>query len=157
MIRIERQAGGSYLLLADLWVPRPLGDVFPFFADAGNLELLTPPWLNFKILTPMPVTMREGLLIDYRIALHGIPMRWQSEISAWDPPHRFVDEQRKGPYRVWHHTHVFEERDGGTLCADRVEYRVFGGGPVNRLFVGPRVRKIFEYRRARMLELFPPV
>ena len=81
----------------ELWLPRPLGEVFSFFADAGNLELLTPPQLNFHILTPRPLEMRVGLLIDYRLRVRGIPLRWQSEITAWEPPHRFVDEERRGP------------------------------------------------------------
>ncbi|MGB9275140.1 MAG: SRPBCC family protein [Terrimicrobiaceae bacterium] len=97
----------------ELWLPRPLGEVFSFFADAGNLELLTPPQLNFHILTPCPLEMRVGLLIEYRLRVRGIPLRWQSEITAWEPPHRFVDEERRGPYRLWQHEHLFEERDGG--------------------------------------------
>src|SRR5579871_5848818 len=88
------------------FLPRPLEEVFPFFADAGNLPILTPPWLHFHILTTRPIEMRRGALIDYRLRIHGLPIRWQSEIVEWDPPHRFVDEQRRGPYRLWHHEHV---------------------------------------------------
>ena len=107
----------------ELWLPRPLGEVFSFFADAGNLELLTPPQLNFNILTPRPLEMRVGLLIDYRLRVRGIPLRWQSEITAWEPPPRFVDEERLGPYRLWQHEHLFEERDGGTVAMPGPDFR----------------------------------
>ncbi len=137
-----------------VWLPRPVGEVFPFFADARNLEKLTPPWLRFSVLTPGPIEMRAGAIIDYKLRVRGIPLRWQSEITAWEPPHRFVDEQRRGPYRHWHHEHVFEERDGGTLARDRVDYGVFGGALVERLFVRRDVTKIFAYRRDALLSLF---
>ena len=149
-----RPAGRGWRLEASLWLPRPRAEVFPFFADARNLETLTPPWVNFRILTPMPVAMRAGLVLDYRIRLHGIPVRWRTEIAEWDPPHRFADHQLRGPYRVWRHLHTFDERDGGTLCGDVVEYEVAGGALVNRLFVEPDVRRIFAYRAGRMAELF---
>lgn len=145
------------LLATELWLPQPRDRVFPFFADARNLEELTPPWLRFEVLTPPPITMRTGLRIDYRLRLHGFPLRWQSEITAWEPPFRFVDEQRRGPYRVWHHEHRFEERDGGTLCIDIVHFRA-PGGPlrpwIEKWFVRPDVERIFAYRTRRMRELF---
>jgi ligand-binding SRPBCC domain-containing protein len=100
---------------SEIWLPRARDEVFAFFADAGNLERLTPPLLSFSILTPRPIAMRPGTLIDYRLKVRGIPIRWRSEITVWEPPVRFVDEQRKGPYRLWHHTHEFAEQDGGTL------------------------------------------
>jgi len=109
--------------------------VFPFFAEARNLETLTPPWLKFEVLTPAPIVMRPGTLIDYRIRVHGLPIRWRTEITAWDPPHRFVDVQLHGPYTLWHHTHTFEERDGGTLCLDHVRYCRARGA--NQLAVRP--------------------
>ena len=112
---------------SELWLPRRLDEVFPFFAEARNLESITPPWLNFKVLTPAPVVMRAGTLIDYRIRFHGIPIRWRTEIVKWDAPHSFVDMQLRGPYTLWHHTHTFEERGGGTLCIDDVRYRPCGG------------------------------
>jgi len=142
----------------ELWLPQPRSKVFPFFADARNLETLTPPWLHFEVLAPGPLEMKVGLKIDYRLKIHGIPVRWQSEITAWDPPYRFVDEQRRGPYSLWHHEHRFEEKDGGTLCLDIIQYRA-PGGPlrpwIERFFVRPDVEKIFGYRTRKMQELFP--
>lgn len=135
------------------FVARPRAEVFEFFADPGNLELLTPPWLSFRILTPPPIAMCAGLRIDYRIALHGLPLRWQSEITAWEPPFRFVDEQRRGPYRLWIHEHRFLERDGGTEIVDQVRYAAPGGRLVERLFVDRDLARIFDYRRARIAAL----
>jgi ligand-binding SRPBCC domain-containing protein len=135
---------------ARLFVPRPLQVVFAFFADAGNLEAITPPWLRFEILTPRPIAMRQGSRVDYRLRLHGVPLHWQSEITAWEPPYRFVDEQRRGPYRTWVHEHTFAERDGGTDVRDVVRYAVPGGWLADWLFVRRDVRRIFEYR-ARQL------
>jgi ligand-binding SRPBCC domain-containing protein len=137
-----------------LRLPRPLAEVFSFFGDAGNLQELTPPFLHFRVLTPRPIEMKPGTLIDYRIRLHGIPVGWTTKITVWEPPHRFVDDQLRGPYRLWHHEHTFEEVEGGTLCADRVRYAVLGGALVNRLLVERDVRKIFAYRHQRLQQLF---
>jgi ligand-binding SRPBCC domain-containing protein len=101
---------------------RPPQDVFPFFADALNLEAITPPWLRFQVVTPEPVTMAEGTLLEYRLRLHGVPVRWLTRIAVWDPPVRFADVQVRGPYRLWHHTHSFEPDGDGTLMRDRVRY-----------------------------------
>ncbi len=143
-------------LETDLWLPRPLGEVFAFFADAHNLDRLTPPWLRFHILTPPGLTMRRGALLDYRLRWHGLPLKWKTEITAWEPPHRFVDEQKKGPYPLWVHEHTFAERDGGTVIHDHVRYAI-PGGPLepllHRLFVGPDLTRIFAYRQARTREL----
>lgn len=139
------------------WLPRPRDEVFAFFADARNLQEITPSWLKFRVLTPEPITMKAGLRLDYRLRVRGFPMRWQSEITAWEPPHRFVDEQRRGPYRLWHHEHRFEDWGGGTLCIDVVHY-VAPGGPfrkwLERLWVAPDVARIFEFRRRFMIERF---
>ena len=143
----------EFTLQTELWLPRPRDEVFAFFADARNLETLTPPWLNFEVLTPAPIAMRPGTLIDYRIRVHGFPIRWRTEIAEWQPPHQFVDLQLHGPYRLWHHTHTFEERDGGTLCLDRVRYRPRGGALMNWLFVRRDVERIFQYQRQRLGEL----
>lgn len=152
----------EFTLRFELWLPRPRNEIFPFFAEARNLETLTPSWLKFEVLTPAPIEMRPGALIDYRIRVHGIPIRWRTEISEWQAPHRFVDRQLKGPYTLWHHTHTFEERDGGTLCLDDVRYRPRGGALVNWLFVRRDVDRIFRFRQQRLRELFgspstPPV
>lgn len=140
----------------ELWLPRPLPEVFDFFADATNLERITPPWLEFRITTPTPIEMRPGATIDYRLKIHGLPIRWRSEITFWQPLQRFVDEQRKGPYRLWWHEHSFETRDGGTLARDRVRYSVWGGGLVQRLLVRRDVEEIFEYRSHALQHLFAP-
>ena len=109
----------EYTLSKEQWLPRPLDEVFPFFSEARNLEELTPPWLKFEVLTPAPIVMRPGALIDYRIKIHGLPIRWRTEIVEWDPPHRFIDVQLNGPYKLWHHTHTFTERDGGNVLPRR--------------------------------------
>jgi ligand-binding SRPBCC domain-containing protein len=139
---------------AELWLPERRDAVFSFFADARNLEAITPPWLNFAIVTPEPIDMRAGARIDYRLSVHGFPVHWKTEISVWDPPYRFVDQQLRGPYRRWIHTHTFEEKDGGTLCRDHVEYVVLGGRLINWLIVRRDVEKIFAYREEAMLNRF---
>jgi ligand-binding SRPBCC domain-containing protein len=145
----------THTLKAELWLPRPVKDVFPFFADARNLELLTPPWLKFKVLTPGSIAMEPGTIIDYKLRVHGLPIRWTSEITVWEPNRRFVDEQRRGPYRLWVHEHVFSDKNHGTLAEDIVEYAVPGGALVHKLFVAKDVKKIFQYRAEKLKELFP--
>ena len=144
-----------FYLNREQWVPRPLDEVFSFFADPGNLQNITPPWLSFEILPGENHEMREGVFIDYRLRVHGFPVTWRSEITAWDPPHRFVDEQRRGPYRMWCHEHLFEDQGDRTLVGDRVRYAVPGGLLINRLFVARDVERIFDYRRERLFVLFP--
>jgi ligand-binding SRPBCC domain-containing protein len=136
-----------------LYLPVPIDTVFPFFAEVRNLELLTPPFLNFNIITPAPIVMARGTRIQYRLTLRGMPITWESEITAWEPPHRFVDEQLRGPYRLWKHQHDFRERDGGTDVSDHVDYAVWGGSLVNSLLVAPDVKKIFAYRSSKLDEL----
>lgn len=144
----------TYLLTCSTVLPRRRAEVFEFFADAGNLETLTPPLLRFQILTPLPIALRPGALIDYRLRLHGVPIRWRTEITEWEPPLRFVDQQLRGPYRLWHHEHTFEEVEGGTLATDRVHYAFLPVLGVHRLFVEPDLRRIFAYRLERMRERF---
>ena len=144
----------EFKMQTELWLPRPRHEVFPFFAEARNLETLTPPWLKFIVLTPTPIVMRPGTLIDYRITVHGLPIRWRTKIAEWDPPQQFVDLQLRGPYTLWHHTHTFEERDGGTLCRDHVRYRPRGGALVHWLFVRRDVERIFQYRQQRLKAIF---
>jgi len=144
----------TWHLRRELWLPRPRTEVFPFFADAGNLDELTPPWLHFRILTPQPIVMRAGAKIAYQIRIHGVPVRWHTEITAWEPMNRFVDEQQGGPYRLWVHEHTFEDRDGGTLCRDHIEYAPVGGALVNRFFVTRDLERVFEYRSTRLRARF---
>ena len=144
----------TFGLTSEVMLPRPPTEVFPFFADARNLEKLTPPWLRFAVLTPEPIEMRPGATIDYRLRLRGVPIRWRSEITAWEPPFRFVDEQRRGPYRLWIHEHRFEERGGQTRASDHVQYAVWGGRLADRLLVRPDIERIFEYRRDVLREIF---
>jgi ligand-binding SRPBCC domain-containing protein len=132
-------------------VELPIADAFAFYADARNLEAITPPWLGFELTTPGEIEMREGALIGYRLKLHGIPIHWRTRIEAWEPPHRFVDVQLSGPYSLWHHTHTFEA-DGpdAVWIGDRVRYSVPLwplGEIANRLLVRRDVERIFAYRR----------
>ena len=147
-----------YQLTTAQWLPRPLPEVFAFFSDAANLQRITPPFLDFRVLTPPPTTMRAGALIDYRLGLRGVPLSWKTEITVWDPPHRFVDVQRRGPYREWVHTHTFEPQGGGTLVRDEVRYRLYGPDlftrVINALLVAPDTRRIFAYRHAALEQLF---
>ncbi len=131
-------------------VPLPLEDAFAFFADAYNLEALTPPWLHFQILTPRPIPMRKGTTIDYVLTTRRIPVRWRTEIVEWVPGRRFVDTQVRGPFRVWEHTHTFEEHEGGTLIGDTVLYRMpYGvlGAIAHRLLVARDLQRVFDHRR----------
>ena len=144
----------DYQLSSRVTLPHPRGEVFEFFANAENLELLTPTWLHFSIRTPLPVDMRLGAAIRYRIRLRGIPITWVSEITEWDPPCYFEDIQVRGPYRKWVHRHYFEETSEGTLAIDDVKYRVPGGPVVNKLFVAGELKRIFDYRRAKLLKSF---
>lgn len=146
----------DFQLHRSLTLPYPRAQVFDFFSRAENLDLLTPPWLNFVILTPLPMVMGKGTVIRYRIRVRGIPVGWTSEITCWEPPLRFTDTQTRGPYRRWVHCHEFREtRDGtGTVATDAVAYDVVGGRVVNRLLVAAELRKIFDYRQARLREIF---
>ena len=137
---------------------RPVPQVFAFFADAGNLERITPPELAFRILTPTPIDIGADTLIDYRLRLFGVPFGWRTRISVWEPPDRFVDEQLRGPYRRWVHTHTFEVCDQGTLMTDRVEYRLPGhplAAPVLPL-VRRQLDRIFRYRARVIGEILRP-
>jgi len=132
------------------FVPLPREDAFAFFADAHNLEALTPPWLGFRIATPEPIAMHAGTTIEYVLSMHRVPVHWRTEIVEWTPGRRFVDRQLNGPFRLWEHTHAFEERDGGTLIHDTVLYRMpYGpfGAIAHRVLVARDLDRIFDYRR----------
>jgi ligand-binding SRPBCC domain-containing protein len=147
----------DYFIKTEVWLPYHIATVFDFFKNAENLQQITPPWLDFRIITPLPIKMEPGALIDYKLNLGGIPVSWKTEISVWEPPYRFVDSQLKGPYQKWVHTHTFVEMGGGTLMEDLVQYRVPGGllAPlVHEAFVKRKVQEIFDYRKARILEIF---
>ena len=150
-----RAIGKGYLLRARQRFPRSRQVVFPFFADALNLETITPDSLHFKVRTSCPIVMQEGQRINYRLRLHGLPFNWQSEITAWEPNVRFIDEQRRGPYRYWINEHRFLDDDHGTLMIDEVRYGLFGGILLNRPFVAPNLRAIFAFRAAKLTEIFP--
>ncbi len=144
-------------LLMEQWVPRPIDEIFSFFGDAQNLELLTPPHLRFKVLGSSTSSLESGTLIDYKLQLHGIPFRWQSLIGEWNPVTHFSDTQIRGPYKKWHHTHTFIEQNGGTLIRDHALYRLPFGAPgdtVAYFLVKKDLEKIFGYRFAKVRELF---
>ena len=139
----------TYRLERRQFILLPRAEVFAFFADARNLEAITPPALHFRILTPQPIDIGTGSRIDYRLALFGIPFQWRTRIVSFDPPRSFADVQERGPYQLWHHTHEFTEQDGGTLMVDRVDYQLaLGplGGLAHALFVERQLEHIFDYR-----------
>lgn len=147
----------GFRLTTELLVEESRSRVFDFFADAYQLETITPAWLQFSVQTPPPIAMHAGTLIDYRLRLHGLPIRWRSKISSWEPPLQFVDEQVKGPYHYWHHLHTFEEVSGGTMVRDIVHYSVPLGFIVHPLLVRRDLTKIFEYRQETMAQIFTPI
>ncbi|MDX6538862.1 MAG: hypothetical protein QOI71_472 [Gaiellales bacterium] len=131
-------------------VPQAAREAFAFFADAHNLEAITPPWLSFRVLAAPPIALHEGALIDYRLVLHRVPYRWHTRIEAWEPGVRFIDRQLSGPFRLWEHTHTFESARGGTVIRDHVVYRMpFGplGEIARRALIGRDLERIFDYRR----------
>jgi len=149
-LRIEREDGATWTLRAAQRLPLSRSELFRFFADPGNLARITPPAMHFDILTPRPIAMGVGVLIDYRVRVWGVGMRWRTLISSWDPPIEFVDTQVRGPYAEWVHRHRFIDlADAGTLLQDDVRFRL----PLARLgaVAGPivrqQLRRIFEFRR----------
>lgn len=138
-------------------IPANINDVFAFFGKPENLNRITPPELEFSILSPLAPALYKGTLIDYKIKLNGIPMKWKTEITHWNPPYSFQDTQLKGPYLLWKHLHVFADKGDSTLMTDKVYYRIPGfvfEPAVYRLFVRKRLKKIFDYREQMILELF---
>jgi ligand-binding SRPBCC domain-containing protein len=146
----------SLVLQREQWIPRPLDDVFAFFSDAKNLGAITPPWLGFRILIPEPIVMRSGAKIIYMLRWHGLPVRWVTEITRWDPPTGFDDVQLKGPHSFWHHIHSFQPLDGGTLIGDSVRFALpFGllGRLAHAWAVKAELNTIFDYRANKVSEL----
>lgn len=144
----------TFLFKTQQTIKKPLTEVFDFFSNAHNLAMITPPWLHFEVLTPAPIEMTVGTRLDYRLKLRGFPIRWQSEITEWNPPYAFADEQRRGPYRLWRHTHTFDEVKEGVVVGDTVEYAVWGNELIGRLFVRPDIEKIFAYRAEQLDKIF---
>jgi len=147
----------AHVIEREQFVGRPLDEVFSFYSEARNLERLTPPWLSFEVLTPAAIEMREGARIEYRLRLHGLPLRWVSVIDRWEPGRGFVDRQIRGPYREWHHRHEFEASGAGTIVRDRVRYEIpFGplGELARRAFVARDLERVFDYRRAAVESVF---
>lgn len=138
-------------------IPCPIEEVFQFFCDATNLERITPPELNFHIITPLPIEMRKGTLIDYQLKLRGIPLRWRTEISEWNPPYSFVDTALKSPYKQWIHLHKFTPSDNGhTIMEDIVRYRLpfEPFGDLAHWYVKRELKYIFDYRQKVIREIF---
>ena len=146
-----------YTLIKQQSLTRPLSEVFAFFQNPENLGQLTPPELRFQILTPPPLIMRNGTVLDYLIHIRGVPVRWRTLITDYDPPHKFVDEQLQGPYDFWHHTHTFTASGNGTMIEDKVRYTMpFGplGRLVHSLFVRRQLETIFAYRAQAIVNWF---
>jgi ligand-binding SRPBCC domain-containing protein len=146
-----------FVFRVEQFVPRPLDEVFDFFSQAENLHELTPPWLHFRILSVEPAPIRKGTLIQYSLRWRIFPIHWTTEIIEWDPPHRFVDLQLKGPYKLWHHEHRFRAEGNGTRISDEVQILLpFGifGSIAYRLKVKKDVETIFAYRTEAVRRLF---
>jgi len=147
---------GPYRLRSEQWLPQDRESLLPFFADIRNLQKLTPPHMDFQVLTPWPFDMHEGLIVDLKVTVRGVALRWRTRITKWDPPRSFADDQLKGPYWRGEHEHRFVPTEGGTAVVDTVLYSPMGGRLVHALFVGRDVRKVFEYRHEKLAELFDP-
>lgn len=150
----------EYMLERKQVIPRPVAELFPFFEKPENLALITPPWLRFNLVTASPVVMKNGAIIDYTIRWFGIPVRWRTRIATYLPPDMFVDEQIKGPYAFWRHTHTFVATGRGTEMTDVVRYRLPGGiaGRIVRaLLVRRQLEVIFDYRAHTIARIFSPV
>lgn len=145
------------IISRETFVNKPIDEVFAFFAKAENLNIITPPELNFKIITPMPIDMKKGTLIDYKIKLNGISFKWKTEITDWSPPYVFVDTQIKGPYKVWIHEHIFVSQGSSTIVKDIVSYLPPGWllePVIHKLAVKKKLEHIFDYRMEKIKSIF---
>ena len=146
-----------YELNKTQFINQPIDVVFNFFTKPKNLALITPSKLAFKILTPTPITINKGTLIDYTIRLMRFPVHWRTLITKYNPPYEFVDEQIKGPYLFWHHTHTFKAVNGGSEIKDKVRYSIpmgYLGQFIHKIWIKKDLEKIFEYRKAVIDKLF---
>ena len=153
----EPLKGMQHEFVAEQWIPRSPAEIFPYFSSETNLEQITPPFLNFRVVGKSTPEIREGTVLDYKLNLHGVPITWQSRIDEWDPGRKFVDVQTKGPYSKWEHTHEFVPLAGGTLIRDRVLYRLpmgWLGNAFGAWKVESDVEEIFNFRRKRIDEMF---
>ena len=146
----------GYVLKARQELSTDIETVFDFFSNAYNLEQITPSWLKFNVKNQAPIAMKTGVIIDYVLRIHGVPMKWRTRINKWQPNTLFIDEQIKGPYRKWVHTHEFEQQKNKkiTVCTDVVEYDLFAGWFLNPLFVSNDLRRIFLYRMLKLQDIF---
>lgn len=154
----EKLKRGVYVLKREQWLPRPIGEVFEFFSRPENLQVITPPWLDFRMVDTAP-TLQAGSLIRYRLRWRWMPIRWTTEISEWNPPYGFVDRALSSPYALWNHEHTFVSQDGGTLMRDRVTYALpfpAIGWLAHRALVKRDVERIFDFRAETMRKLFQP-
>ena len=149
-----RRHGKGYRLLAVQRFPRDCAEVFSFFSDATNLQAITPGKLHFEILSDLPIEMRKGTILDYRLRIRGVPVRWRTEITSWEPPYRFSDMQLRGPYQWWIHEHRFEQVGNETVATDVVEYGVPLGWLAHPLFVRNDLQDIFAFRQRVMAKRF---
>jgi ligand-binding SRPBCC domain-containing protein len=147
----------TYRLERSQLIARPRSEVFAFFSAAENLEAITPDFLRFRIVTPLPIEMREGTRIDYSLSLWGLPLRWRTKITSWQPDVRFIDEQESGPYALWRHLHAFDTFASGTRMRDRVDYQLPMcplGSIAHTLLVRRSLHAIFDYRRRAIASRF---
>ncbi|MBI2806949.1 MAG: SRPBCC family protein [Planctomycetes bacterium] len=149
----------THIFQAHMWLPLAIEPVFAFFGDVANLSKISPPSVRIQTITPLPIEMRVGTIVEHRMSIRWFPIRWRSEITVWEPPVRFVDEQRSGPYRFWKHRHEFEVAEGGTWVRDHIEYRTHGWlfePIVNRIFVAPELRRLFAHRQKAIRDFLAP-